>query len=49
MAESLAKIYLEEKKKKKKKNATFYVDCFLYWLDLILFPIHYFILSRDKQ
>ena len=31
------------------KNATFYVDCFLYWVDLMLFPIQYFILSRDKQ
>ena len=30
------------------KNATFYVDCFLYWVNLILFPIQYFILSRDK-
>ena len=31
------------------KNATFYVDCFLCWVDLMLFPIQYFILSRDKQ
>ena len=31
------------------KNATFYVDCFLYWVDLMLLSIHYFILSRDKQ
>ena len=31
------------------RNATFYVDCFLYWVDLMLFPIQYFILSRDKQ
>ena len=31
------------------KNATFYVDCFLYWVDLMLFPIQYFILSCDKQ
>ena len=31
------------------KNATFYVDYFLYWVDLVLFPIEYFILSRDKQ
>ena len=21
------------------KNATFYVDCFLYWVDVMLFPI----------
>ena len=27
----------------------FYVDCFLYWVDSMLFPIQYFILSRDKQ
>ena len=31
------------------KNATFHVDCFLYWVNLMLFPIQYFILSRDKQ
>ena len=31
------------------KNATFYIDCFLYWVDYMLFPIQYFILSRDKQ
>ena len=31
------------------KNATFYVDCFLNWVDLMLFPIQYFILSRDKR
>ena len=31
------------------KNATFYVDCFLYRVDLMLFPIQYFILSCDKQ
>ena len=31
------------------KNATFYVDCFLYWVDCMLFPIQYFIFSRDKQ
>ena len=31
------------------KNATFYVDCFLYWVDLMLFPVQYFILLRDKQ
>ena len=31
------------------KNATFYVDCFLYWVDLMLFAIQYFILSRVKQ
>ena len=31
------------------KNATFYVDCFLYWVYYMLFPIQYFILSRDKQ
>ena len=31
------------------KNATFYVDCFLYWVDLMLFLIQCFILSRDKQ
>ena len=31
------------------KNATFYVDCFLYWVDLMLFPIQYFILSCHKQ
>ena len=31
------------------KNATFYVDCFFYCVDLMLFPIHYFILLRDKQ
>ena len=31
------------------KNATFYVDCFLYWVDYMLFPIQYFIVSRDKQ
>ena len=31
------------------KNATFYVDCFLYWIDLMLFPIQYFILSLDKE
>ena len=31
------------------KNATFYVDCFLNWVDLMLFPIQYFILSCDKQ
>ena len=31
------------------KNATFYVDCFLYWVNLMLFPIQYFMLSRDKQ
>ena len=30
------------------KNATFYVDCLLYWVDLMLFPMQYFILSRDK-
>ena len=30
------------------KNTTFYFDCFLYWVDLMLFPIQYFILSRDK-
>ena len=31
------------------KNATFYVDCFLYWLDYMLFHIQCFILSLDKQ
>ena len=31
------------------KNATFYVDCFLYWVDVMLFPIQDFILTRDKQ
>ena len=31
------------------KNATFYVDYFLYRVDLMLFPSQYFILSRDKQ
>ena len=31
------------------KNAAFYIDCFLYWVDLMLFRIQYFILSRDKQ
>ena len=31
------------------KNATFYVDCFLYWVDLMMFPIQYFILLHDKQ
>ena len=31
------------------KNATFYVACFLYLVDLMLFPIQYFLLSRDKQ
>ena len=31
------------------KNATFFFDCFLYWVDLIKFPIQYFLLSRDKQ
>ena len=30
------------------KNATCYIDCFLYWVDL-MFPIQYFLLSRDKQ
>ena len=29
----------------KKRN----IDCFLYWVDLILFPIQYFILPRDTQ
>ena len=31
------------------KNATFYVDCSLYWVDLMLFLIQYLILSCDKQ
>ena len=31
------------------RNATFYVDCVFYWVDLMLPPIQYFILSRDKQ
>ena len=31
------------------KNATFYVNCFLYWIDLMLFPIQYFILSRNNR
>ena len=31
------------------KNATFYVDCFLYLVDLMLFPMKYFIMSREKQ
>ena len=31
------------------RNATFYVDCFLNWVDLMLFPIQYVILLRDKQ
>ena len=31
------------------KKATFYVDCFLYGVDLMLFPFQYFILSHDKQ
>ena len=31
------------------RNATFHVDCFLYWVDLRLFPIQYFILSHDKE
>ena len=31
------------------KTATFYVDCFLYWVDFMLFPIQYFILPRDEQ
>ena len=31
------------------RNATFYIDCFLYWVDLMLFPIQYSILLRDTQ
>ena len=29
------------------KNGTFYIDCFFYGVDLMLFPMQCFILSHD--
>ena len=31
------------------KNVTFNVDCSLYWVDLMVSPVQYFILPCDKQ